>query len=404
MVGRLALGGRLVGAAGRILADRIDEARGVALPRTPEQLARPEALNALFRAGTPPDAPALPVVRAARLPGVEFESSNCRNFLVELEFADAARGAAPLPRNVYAKIPCRQLATRAFAHVAGFWRSEVAFCRRIATRVPIRVPRVFAAVERGARFVLLLENVRELPGAQLFTNRDMAAGTTPERARRCVEAFAPLHAAFWNAPDDERERLLPLRLHPYLAPAGRERNRALNAASIAPAHRAAPDLLTPAHVALCREALAKWDGLLEHWYGGALTLIHGDSHLANCFEYDASEGRRVGMLDFQGVQWCHGMRDVQYFLIGSLDPSLLASCEDEMIRAYVGALAKAGVALDLEEARAAYRAFAFQTLMVAVVSLGLGSLTEREETVRTLLARCVAAIDRLGVGDWIAEL
>jgi hypothetical protein len=75
-----------------------------------------------------------------------------------------------------------------------------------------------------------------------------------------------------------------------------------------------------------------------------------------------------------------------------------------MIRAYVGALAKAGVALDLEEARAAYRAFSFQTLMVAVVSLGLVSLTEREETVRTLLARCVAAIDRLGFGDWIAEL
>ena len=40
----------------------------------------------------------------------------------------------------------------------------------------------------------------------------------------------------------------------------------------------------------------------------------------------------------------------------------------------------------------------------AVVSLGLGSLTEREETVRTLLARSVAAIDRLGFGEWLARL
>ncbi len=38
------------------------------------------------------------------------------------------------------------------------------------------------------------------------------------------------------------------------------------------------------------------------------------------------------------------------------------------------------------------------------MSLGLGSLTERHETVRTLLRRSVAAIDRLGFGDWLAGL
>lgn len=39
--------------------------------------------------------------------------------------------------------------------------------------------------------------------------------------------------------------------------------------------------------------------------------------------------------------------------------------------------------------------------MVAVVSLGLGSLTERDETVRTVLRRSLAAVDRLGFGDWL---
>jgi hypothetical protein len=42
--------------------------------------------------------------------------------------------------------------------------------------------------------------------------------------------------------------------------------------------------------------------------------------------------------------------------------------------------------------------------MVAVVSIGLGSLTERADTVRTVLRRSVAAIDRLGFGDWLAGL
>jgi hypothetical protein len=46
----------------------------------------------------------------------------------------------------------------------------------------------------------------------------------------------------------------------------------------------------------------------------------------------------------------------------------------------------------------------FQTLMVAVVSIGLGSLTERDDTVRTVLRRSVAAIDRHGFGDWLARL
>jgi len=404
MDGRLALGARLLGAVGRVAADRIDEARGLALPRTPEQLVALDVLRGLLRCGAPPGAPAWPALLSARLPGVEFESSNCRNFLVELAFEADGTGSAELPKTVYAKIPCASLATRTFAHATGFWESEVVFCQRIAAHVPIRVPRVHVAVHRGARFVLLLENIQTLPGARLFVNRDMAAGTTPERARTCVETFARLHAAFWDLDATKRDRFLPLRLHTYLAPSARERNRALNASAIGPAHRAAPEIFTARHVALCRRAIARWDALLEAWYAPPLTLIHGDSHLANCFEYATDAGPRMGLLDFQGVQWCHGVRDVQYFLTDSLDPTVLAGCEDEMIRVYVDALARSGVVLDLAVARERYRAFAFQTLMVAVVSLGLGGLTERSETLRTVLARSVAAIDRLDFAGWLDRL
>jgi hypothetical protein len=42
--------------------------------------------------------------------------------------------------------------------------------------------------------------------------------------------------------------------------------------------------------------------------------------------------------------------------------------------------------------------------MVAVVSLGLGSLSERTATLRTVLARSVAAIDRLEVAEWLERL
>ncbi len=105
--------------------------------------------------------------------------------------------------------------------------------------------------------------------------------------------------------------MLPARLHTYLAPGGREMTRALNAVAIAPAHRAAPDIFTKEHAAMCRLAIEKWDALIESWYSDPITLVHGDSHLANCFEYASPDGPRMGMIDFQGLQWCKGIRDVQ---------------------------------------------------------------------------------------------
>jgi len=392
---------RAAGALGRIALDRVDEARGRSLPRTPEQLADPRVLDDLLAKHAPPGAPRLPAVRRARLPGTSFESSNCTNFLIEVEFAGATEG---LPRTLYAKLPPPELATRAFANAVGFWESEVTFCQRLAMRLPIATPRVYAAARRGARFVLLLENLHERPGTRLFLNRDMAAGSTPERSRLCLETFAKLHAEFWAAPAHEREALLPMRLHAHLAPGARARSRAMAQAAIAPTQRKAPDLFRAEHVEICRLALEKWDALVDAWFAEPLTLIHGDSHLANCFEHPTADGPRMGLLDFQGVHWGQGIRDVQYHLIDSIEPEVLPTCEDALVDDYLGALARHGVELDRDRARAQYRALSFQTLVVAYVSLGLGSLTEREETVRTVLRRSVAAIERLRFGDWLAEL
>ena len=392
--GGLALGRGTALAVSRILLDAVREPFGAALPRTAEQLARPEVIDALLRER----APALPRVRAVRLPGVDFESSNCRNFLIELDYEDGAT------RSLYAKLPCDELRTRAFANALGFWALECTFCDRVAAHVPIRVPRVYAVARRGARFVLLLENLRELPGVRLFINRDMAAGTTPERARLCLSTFAELHAAFHGWSEPRREALLPVALHPFLPERQRAITRALNAAAIEPTRRAAPDLFSAEHAALCRRANARWDALMAFWYQGPLTLAHGDSHLANCFEYATPAGPRMGMLDFQAVHWSKGIRDVQYFLIHSLEPEVLAEHEDALIDHYLAELARFGVALDPREAREQYCAFSFQTLMVGVVSLGLGGLTERADTVRTVLRREVAAIERLRFGEWLDGL
>lgn len=400
--GAAALAGRAAGALLSVGADAIGLGAGAELPVTREALARADVLRRLLREHAPDGAPPLPPIAGARLPGVDFESSNCTNFLIELEYEGGDQPGAP--HTLYAKIPCASLTTRVFGNTLGFWPLEVSFCARVAPHVPIRVPRVHAAAQRGSRFLLLLENLHELPGARLFLNRDMAAGTTPERAARVLRAFAKLHAHFHGWSEPERERLLPGRFNTFTAPRWRGVTRALNAAALAPAHRAAPELVSERLVETCRLAIQRWDRMLDAWYRGPLTLVHGDSHLGNCFEHPGADGTEVGLIDFQAVHWSQGMRDVQYFLINSLEPDVLEANEDALIRGYCEALAEHGVALSLDEAWTQYRAFSYQTLMVGVVPLGLGALTERSETVLAVTRRSAAAVERLGFREWLEGL
>jgi hypothetical protein len=232
----------------------------------------------------------------------------------------------------------------------------------------------------------------------------MAVGTTPERAERVLEVLAQLHAGFWEWDAAKREALLPQALHPFLPEWRRAVSRALMSAAIGPCRSRAPDVFSAQLAALCRRALARWDDLIGHWYAGPLTLVHGDSHLGNLFEIAAPEGPQMGMLDFQAVHWSQGIRDVQYFLINSLASDVLAQHESRLIDHYVAALARNGVALDPERARADYRAFSFQTLMTAAVSYGLGGLLEREAVVKTVLERSAAAVERLRFADWLGAL
>jgi len=402
LAANLTLGWQVAAAAGRIGSDRIGASFGRGLPATPEAIARPGVLDEILRAGAPEAREPLPRVTGVRLPGVEFESSNCRNFLVELEFESepARRG---LPATAYVKLPCRSLATRVFANALGFWALECTFCRTLAHRVPIRVPRVYAVAQRGSRFALVLEDLHAVPGLRLFVNRDMAAGTTPERAARALETLAQLHAGFWECSAAQREALLPLALHPFLSPRRRAIGRALLAAAIGPCRSRAPDVFSPQIAALCRRALGRWERLIANWYAGPLTLVHGDSHLGNLFEIGAPEGAQMGMLDFQAVHWSKGMRDVQYLLINSLAPDVLARHESSLIDHYVAELASRGIALDPERARADYRAFSFQTLLTAAVSYA-GGLIEREAVVKTVLERSAAAVERLRFAEWLEAL
>jgi hypothetical protein len=336
-------------------------------------------------------------VESVELLGIKSISSNCNNSVVRVA---PSASSSDLPSTLFVKLPSAQLWTRLFCNLLGIWSNECQFYRNAASRVPIRVPDAYVVADQGSRFVLVLEDLNAAGDLRLFTNPDMIVGASVERAKLCLSAFASLHAAFHDLGHDERAAILSPELHPFCSANARALSPVLSRAAIGPCHRKAPDLFPNDMVELYRHALSHYDALMDYWYREPLTLIHGDSHLGNFFV----SGDHMGMLDWQAVQWAKGIRDVQYFLINSLQEDVLAANERTLIDHYVAELSRHGVTLDEDEAWTQYRAYSFQTLMTSVVSLGLGTMTDMDEVLQVILARSVAAVRRVGLGDWLAEL
>ena len=390
---KLGLGRKVVGSVLGLGFDAVAEPLGGALPLAPDSVARPATFNKLLRDhGT--DAAGGAQVTSVELLDIKSISSNCNNSVVRVE-----QGAttSSLPPTLFVKLPSTQLWTRLFCNVLGIWRNECHFYRHAASRVPFRVPQPYVVADRGSRFVLVLEDLNAGDDLQLFTNPDMIAGASIERAKSCLSAFAALHAEFHGLAADERAAILAPELHPFASRTARALSPILGHASIGPCHRKAPELFPKDMVDLHKRAVSKWDALMDYWFREPLTLIHGDSHLGNFFV----TGDQMGMLDWQGTQWAKGIRDVQYFLIYSLREDVLAANERALIAHYVAELARHGVNLSEDEAWAQYRAYSFQTLMTSVVSLGTGSMTDMDEVLAVVLERSVAAIRRTGFAEWL---
>jgi hypothetical protein len=338
----LRLLGRLVADSNQLGIDAVAEPFGRALPLLPASIATPDALNRLLREhGT--EAAAGAQVASVELLDIKSISSNCNNSVVRV---DQGATDSTLPSTLFVKLPSTQIWTRLFCNLLGIWRNECHFYRNAASRVPIRVPQAYVIAARGSRFVLVLEDLHADSDLQLFTNLDMIAGASVERAKKCLSTFASLHAAFHGLSSEERAAILPPELHPFNSPNARVLSPVLSHAAIGPCHRKAPDLFPKDMVELYQQAMSKYDDLMAYWYREPLTLIHGDSHLGNFFV----TGDRMGMLDWQAVQWAKGIRDVQYFLINSLREEMLAAHERELIEHYVAELERHGVTLPYEEA------------------------------------------------------
>jgi len=386
----------VIGSSARLALDAAFDWHPATLPMDAPRVLEPAFVNRLLAEHGCGKTERAARARAVELLDLRPPSSNCRNHLLRVDWEQRSA----MPETLFLKLPGAPLGTRWFCNAIRVWELECAFFRAFAADFPLRIPAVYAVATRRSRFALLQENLRADPAVRLFTNRDMVDGVAPALVRRCLAAFATLHAHFDGWPARERERLLPMARHPFVSPVMSPISRFINIAAIAPCRRKAPVLFTAERAAQFRRAMERWDSLLAWWYREPLTLVHGDSHIGNCFV----DGERMGMLDFQAPHWSKGMRDVQYFLTNSLPAARLAREERDHVAYYVEELAARGAGPGFAGAWEQYRAFSFQTLMTIVTSLGLGPLTEGDSLMREVLARALDAVERLDFYGWLEAL
>lgn len=382
--------------AARLATDALGDQTGSSIPFKAHEVVTPPALSRLINSGTLQPERQPVVINAVQRQSVPSVSSNCLNLVLTIE----QEGEPTLPCSLFVKLPMEALATRWFLSIINVWRLESYFFRHVARTLPLRTPITYATRCQGTRFYLVQENLRDDPSVELFTNPDMMAGPSLTLVYRCLDTFARLHALHYGLDAQEREKILPLRYHLFLSADMGSMSRMLNRLALNPCRKKQPGVIPEGVAQDYQLTVENWDALLQYWFSGPLSLLHGDSHLGNFFV----SGDEMGMLDWQAPHWGKGIRDVQYFLIDSLPAEVLAANERELVEYYVQRRAHYGAAIDLQQTWQEYRSFTFHTLMTIVVSIGFGALNKEQDVLMAeILRRAVAAVQRVDYAGWLRD-
>jgi len=291
-----------------------------------------------------------------------------------------------LPSRLFVKLPPADPQQRAFVCSTGMGKREARFYAELAGEVPVRVPRCFYAGfeksgdESGEQFIMLLEQLED-SGCSF---RNASTRYSHDYLREVLSAFARLHGQYWQSPrfDDELSWVGPIVQHSIA--------RQLLPVALS-AHGAD---MPPVFTELCELYLTHEDAIQQIWREGETTLIHGDVHDGNLF-YDRRAGA-PGFLDWALLAEGPAMRDVGYFLAGTLTPDAQREYSPALLAFYRSRLQEEGVrvpvAADLE------RQYAIQAVypwLGAAVTLAMGNAWQPSRYVLATLDRLHRNINTL---------
>ena len=229
---------------------------------------------------------------------------NNRPSALAVEWNDSGR-AAGLPDHLFLKSTPLSAKNRTMVAALGMAVNEARFYNEAADELRGVAPRSwYARAGVGARFLIVLEDI-VAAGGRPYALADMC---DIGHAQGLIDAFATLHARFWESPrlvgDLSWVRTWSTRpgygvLKTFYS---RGRRGALR--------RERPEV-TPAVRAVAAALDTHADAYYREFESGPLTLLHGDSHLGNTFAW--ADGRS-GLLDWQVVWRGPGLREVSYWM------------------------------------------------------------------------------------------
>jgi aminoglycoside phosphotransferase (APT) family kinase protein len=254
---------------------------------------------------------------------VDAHAGTTGRAVIELEYADKA---VDLPSRLFVKLPPADEMQRAFVTSSGMGEREARFYSELGAEVPVRVPRCYFSDwdDSGEEYIMLLEHLEDSG----CTFQNASTRYSLDYVRSVVDEFARLHAAYWESPrfENDLDWVQPPVQHAIAVD--------LISASLAQHGGSMPPVFTR----MAELYLAHTDAIHKLWKHGANTLVHGDVHDANLF----MDGDRPGFLDWAIVSRAPAMRDVGYFLAGTLEAADREALPG-LVDHYRDALATAGV-------------------------------------------------------------
>lgn len=330
------------------------------------------------------DPATLTTLLAARHPGTVVteiavrEVHEVTNTHVRLDLVYA--GESALPTSCFVKMVPRNPARRAQIAQTDMGRREVRFYDELAPRLEFRVPQVYGSAydETDGSFVLVMEDLT-LSGC---TVSDGTVGVGADAAAVALGELAVLHARS----EDPVRRAVEV---PWIPTPTRGSPYAVTMLADALAHHR--DRLSADFAAIAAIYVDDADALQDVWHGDHDTVIHGDTHLGNCFD----DHGRVGFLDWGIIHVGSAMRDVSYFMTMAMDPPVRRAHERDLLRHYLDTRAALGATpWSFDDAWAAHRRHAAYTVVACcqIVTFPEGISEGRRVFSEAFLARAEAAI------------
>lgn len=319
-----------------------------------------------------------PDVRVKSVSSDQVEQGTNRNARLHVEYQEDA--GAPL--KFFAKLPPAGEPQRGLVLGSGMGRREILFYRHGTRRLPLRIPRVYAAEidDEGQRFVLLIEDLED--SGCIFP--DPVQGVGLALAERAMDDLAALHAHFAqteseNGPLDWVE---PPLCQPEFASGMLTHALARRRDKMNPTFARIAESYVENPLAIHRA----WEQTEDH------VVTHGDTHLTNLF---VDQGR-LGFFDWGCLARGPAIRDVSYFICMALSIEDRREHEESLLARYrERRIQLGGQPASLKQAWQDFRLQASYTVIAAAPTLlhPEGRQTPDARYARLFAARAMAAVE-----------